>query len=468
MGGLSVGLIAIGGLALGLVSPSAGLGAGALYANAGLAIAPHAVGGAAIGRDITAGLPIYIESQTGIILLATSIILVLAAALAAMQKLCPIPASSPTPFRGTRRILVAIAAFLITLLLLLGLFPQTLFSTQAASADIHYRVFEAPAQLIDRLIPPTSRQSAELPDPDATPKSDYSGSPFTASTQTVQVSDPLLLSIFHELHDGTLTALADGARHIDYWPRVADSWSYSFADPKLSGGGSGILFLGVRNEHSQLQLRVEGTVFHSINTAVGLQSYIMWHGNAPPPGTERLFLTPFTRKTGEAEYLIIAYEVIDLANVIILQQPSPPADRFKAHIDLLSATSSTTGRSLPSLDNDLKMSEQQRDAGLITPLQFLDAKYAHDLAVSKTDPERIHPENVRANYTADRLKIIAAQYKAGLATAEDTGNRHLRARHRANGNDVQGPDGKTRPALAIHSATFAAGHRSLQKRSGER
>ncbi len=48
-----------------------------------------------------------------------------------------------------------------------------------------------------------------------------------------------------------------------------------------------------------------------------------------------------------------------------------------------------------SADEQFRLAEAQQKAGTITPLQFLYAKYAHDLAVSKIDPQRIHPENVR-------------------------------------------------------------------------
>ena len=66
-----------------------------------------------------------------------------------------------------------------------------------------------------------------------------------------------------------------------------------------------------------------------------------------------------------------------------------------------------------------KLAQAQHDAGLIDALQFLKAKYDHDLALASLDPEHSTAGDVRLEYAKDKLRLITAQYKVGLATAQD-------------------------------------------------
>ena len=301
VGGLTAGIIALGGVAIALLAPASGLAIAATYASGGLAIAPNAFGGVAIGHDVAGGFTIPLQPVLIAPLYLFAIALV-TTALYLADKICAALPSADSTHRRTRTFLFALAAAPI----IFAVFAFTPAPpASSASATIRYRVFELPADLLDQQIPPTSRTSAELPDPDAVAPSEYTGSPFTASAQTIEVPDALLATLLRNAvtPPGLLT---DGSRFVDYWPRIADSWNYSFAQPNFLGGGGATLFLGIRSFNRQLQLRVEGVVTHDLDTRLRAQAPIIWHGNAPSPNTSRLFLVPFFRKNGDPEYLVIA------------------------------------------------------------------------------------------------------------------------------------------------------------------
>jgi hypothetical protein len=79
IGPLARGFLALGGFAVGVVSLMSGLGLGVFFANAGLAVAPYAVGGLAVGHEATGGLTIPLNPFWSALLAAASAALLLLA-----------------------------------------------------------------------------------------------------------------------------------------------------------------------------------------------------------------------------------------------------------------------------------------------------------------------------------------------------------------------------------------------------
>jgi len=161
---------------------------------------------------------------------------------------------------------------------------------QTASADIRYRIFEAPADVVDAVIPQESRAQID--------GSDYAIA-FSSSTNLAVLLQAMVT-------DSGL--LADHTRTISWWPNVADTWVYSRADGTLLGGGGGTGFLGVQTHAGVRKIRVEYDVTHSINTATGLHSKVTYDGTVPPLGV-LIALSPFRRTDGTELAHVLAFEV---------------------------------------------------------------------------------------------------------------------------------------------------------------
>ena len=101
--------------------------------------------------------------------------------------------------------------------------------------------------------------------------------------------------------------LDDQTREGTWWPKLATS-SHYMRRGKVHGDGWVDGFLGVRRHKDVLQLRVEESVMHGMNSAL-LWAGIAWEGSAPPSEAARAFFIPFSRQDGTARYLVIAFEV---------------------------------------------------------------------------------------------------------------------------------------------------------------
>jgi hypothetical protein len=161
---------------------------------------------------------------------------------------------------------------------------------QAAVADIRYRVFEAPAEVLDSVIPQHDRIPSD--------GSDYWFA-FGSDTSLSVLLDAMLA-------DSGL--LADHTRTISHWPKTADTWAYSKADGRLLGGGGGAGFLGVQAVAGAGVIRIEYDVTHTINTAEPLQLKAIYEGSVPPSGVLIAF-KPFNRTDGAALAHVVAFEV---------------------------------------------------------------------------------------------------------------------------------------------------------------
>lgn len=159
---------------------------------------------------------------------------------------------------------------------------------QNASAVIRYKVFEAPANLVDRIVPAVNR------------------TPMEGSTYLLAQGTQADLTA---LQNGMLTdssLLVDHSRRIYFWPKEADTWSYSRADGKLVGGGTGAGFLGVRSKGGRHEIRIEYRVGHSINTREPIHSKLAYEGALS--NSVMIALMPCPRTDGEAVVHIIAFQ----------------------------------------------------------------------------------------------------------------------------------------------------------------
>ena len=179
---------------------------------------------------------------------------------------------------------------LLVALSLLGCQSHRKDGAGTARANIRYRVFEISRDIADKTIPKDKRRSIE--------DSLY-------SVADVSKADIELLLNSISSKPGML---AEHSRTISWWPRIADTWSYSRADGVLLGGGGGAGFLGVRSISGSHEIRIEYNVAHTINTLKSIQSNVTYEGPFPKEGSLAI-LTPFERKDGTELVHILLFDV---------------------------------------------------------------------------------------------------------------------------------------------------------------
>jgi hypothetical protein len=204
------------------------------------------------------------------------------------------------------------------------------------SAEFHYRVFEADAALVDKLIPPASRFTISAPSDEFTISL---GGVAYADAQAAQISHETLDSLLAGLPEkpaliagqsrevgsdttgrrpasGTIGVLEDQTREVgsEWWhPGMADGWSYSSSDLNgLTGSGNGMGFLGFRHVHGTDEVRIAYHVDHSLDLSghdsVNLHSKLFYQGTIPASRT-LAFLVPFSRSDRSKHYLVTVFEI---------------------------------------------------------------------------------------------------------------------------------------------------------------
>ncbi len=159
----------------------------------------------------------------------------------------------------------------------------------SASAVIRYRIFEAPAKLVDDVVPAENR------------------TPVMGSSYTVARGSRADLSA---LLDGMLAdpgLLADACRWISLWPKTADGCTYTRADSKLPVAGGVAGYLGVRSKGNRHEVRIEYDVTHTIDTREPILSKLACEG-AILDNDVLIALSPFQRTDGAAVVHVIAFE----------------------------------------------------------------------------------------------------------------------------------------------------------------
>lgn len=364
-GGLTVGVFTFGGLALGLLA-TGGLGVGLIAALGGLAIAPIALGGGAVGYYAFGGAAFgvhpwsslgrdpaaeaffgdwasgFMQRANVLMMMLVGVVVMVAAIVPAwlqsrMSQASPPPDGAKPPAAPCWRryalgslvgllLLAAIVGGAMLLANVLGIVRHSVRPDSSATAEFHYRVFEAEAALVDRLIPADTRGPGVMPS--VKPLTDF-GQPVSERQvgdfkMTVKVG--LTESQAAEIGAGTLRALLDGMaakpgllkeqrRTIGSWPLVADSWSSSLADTNFFGSSGGTGFLGARRKNGILQARMEGSVSHGLDALhaqppLGVYSRILYEGNAPTNGA-LVFLVPFLRHNDTPRYFVWLFEIRD-------------------------------------------------------------------------------------------------------------------------------------------------------------
>ena len=207
--------------------------------------------------------------------------------------------------------------------------------TPAASAEFHYRVFEADAAIVDQLIPAAQRYSvAKLAD-EANSQAGGGGGSQSIGSSTVSTRGKAYTEAqMAEISSATMIALlngvapkpgllADKTQMVSSvtWPRLTDGWSYNHGDRTMPGSGSGSASLGFRHSNGQAEVRIEGTVTHNLDLVghgaqVDLTSKFFYEGKAPANGG-LAFLIPFFRKDDSAHYLMVVYEINDAAKIAL-------------------------------------------------------------------------------------------------------------------------------------------------------
>lgn len=163
-------------------------------------------------------------------------------------------------------------------------------STHSPDTSIRYRIIEVPKGIINSLIPENRRVAVE-------------GSTYQIVTSSSAEIEEL---ISHQLPDSGL--LTDHQRNVNWWPKVADTWSYSRADHQLLGSGGGAGFLGVQIKDDSPEIRIDYDVTHSINTSDAVTSKLFYEGKVPP-NRVLIAIKPFQRTDGTELFHIIVFEI---------------------------------------------------------------------------------------------------------------------------------------------------------------
>jgi len=201
--------------------------------------------------------------------------------------------------RGKTALMIGSINLAIWLLLMAGWGAQV----KPARAQIHTRIFEADAKLVDELVPGPTRKPGQMQD------SEPQAAPLNAprrAAQTAEISTEVFARLLKDVANPP-GVLDEQIREGTWWPKVATS-SHYMRHGKVAGGGNLDGFLGLRREKGVLQLRVEYNGMHGMNSAYQIVK-IIWEGSVPPPEAARVFFIPVSRTDGTARYLVIAVEV---------------------------------------------------------------------------------------------------------------------------------------------------------------
>jgi hypothetical protein len=214
------------------------------------------------------------------------------------------PMESARTRRNLRRVAIAIglgAAFLVPSAVILNETNwKARFGFPVMGGEVHYRIFEAEATLLDPLVPAALREDG-----------------FNRAPRTRGVAAARSKAQIAELDETTLGLLYGNASTnsgfladkrlagSDVWRARGEAWNYG--GEFGSGSGRGGLRLTDKNHVIQLGARYQ--VSHKPPGAPSpVTAEISYQGEAPPLECARAFMVPFTRD-GRDVYLVIAFEV---------------------------------------------------------------------------------------------------------------------------------------------------------------
>jgi len=197
------------------------------------------------------------------------------------------------------------------------------------SADFHYRVFEADAALVDKLIPAGQRKNGVSPTAkfssqgvgeggDVKSAGNFSvatsGYAFTYS-QVAEISPDTLQALLSSIGEKP-GVLADQTREVSgvWWPNgIGATWLYTRPDAAGFSSGNGGISLAYRHSNGQDEIRIEGAVHQTGNLSLpggntDFHAKFLYEGNAPQ-NSALAFLVPFFQKDNSAHYLVVVYEI---------------------------------------------------------------------------------------------------------------------------------------------------------------
>jgi len=160
----------------------------------------------------------------------------------------------------------------------------------SARADVRCRVFEISKEIAEKTIPKTNRREID-----------------NSVHSVVSVSKAESASLLENVSDKP-GILRDHSRTRSRWPREADAWCRSIANEVIHGSAGGAGFLGVRSLYGRLEIRIQYSIFHTVNTREPLQSRIVYEGLFPAEGS-LAFFAPFERRDGTERVHVILFDV---------------------------------------------------------------------------------------------------------------------------------------------------------------
>jgi len=208
-------------------------------------------------------------------------------------------------------------------------------AAQRTSADFHYRVFEADAALVDKLIPADQRMNGVSPTAKFLSQGVGDGRDFQSvgnfsvathgyaftDSQVAEISPDTLQLLLAGIADkpGMLADQTDTISGV-WWPDgTAGNWNYIRQDGVALLEGDGLIALAYRHSNAQDEIRIEGAVNEDSNLMQGggnpgVHAKFLYEGNVPQ-NDALAFLVPFFRKDNSAHYLVVVYEIGNLVNM---------------------------------------------------------------------------------------------------------------------------------------------------------
>ena len=193
------------------------------------------------------------------------------------------------------------AAFLVpTLIILNENLRKARVGYPVRAGEVHYRIFEASAAVLDPLVPVALREEGFNREPKT-----RNVAPARNQAQTAQLDGTTLETLYANASTNSGLLADKRLAEVDLYRAAGGAWSYGGE----LGFGSGKGGLRLSKKDGVIQLGTRYHVSHTFHGApAAVTAEISYQGEAPPPECARAFMIPFTRD-GRAFYLVIAFEV---------------------------------------------------------------------------------------------------------------------------------------------------------------
>ncbi len=160
------------------------------------------------------------------------------------------------------------------------------------AVQVHQWILEAPANLVDRVVPQGMRSSVGNED---------------TAYQTATIGQDALNILLRGSPPLFTNVLVDRVHEVQNWPGDADTWTYARSTAGVEYVGSGAGVLGLQDQSLGLLLHAEYQVMHSPGSGKATVTPIFFEG-AIPPDMALVFLIPQSEGPSSDNYLVIAFE----------------------------------------------------------------------------------------------------------------------------------------------------------------